>query len=122
MKTSTTSRLLAITLAAFASFGAQADEADASQFSTSFESVRARADVQKEASAVAKNRSIEPAGSRVLAFSSTADRAAVHADAVRVAKTHSMEPAGSRVLAFTSTADRAKVRAEAVAQAHRLGE
>ena len=76
MKTSTTSRLLAITLAAFASFGAQADEADASQFATQFQTQRTRAEVQAEAATVAQTRSIEPAGSRVAHYQSTADRAA----------------------------------------------
>ncbi len=76
-------RILSIAaLAAFASFGAQADEADASQFATKFDTSRTRAEVQAEASAVAANRSIEPAGSRVVTYQSTADRAAVRAQTV----------------------------------------
>ena len=59
-----TARFLSIAaVAAFASFGAQADEADASQFATKFETNRTRAEVQAEAATVAQTRSIEPAGS-----------------------------------------------------------
>ena len=71
-----TARFLSIAaVAAFASFGAQADEADASQFATKFETNRTRAEVQAEAATVAQTRSIEPAGSRVVTYKSTADRA-----------------------------------------------
>lgn len=77
-----TTRLLSTAaIAAFASFGAQADEADASQFATQFETNRTRAEVQAEAATVAQTRSLEPAGSRVMTFTSTADRAAVRAQA-----------------------------------------
>ena len=44
-----TARFLSIAaVAAFASFGAQADEADASQFATKFETNRTRAEVQAD--------------------------------------------------------------------------
>lgn len=91
----TTARFLSIAaVAAFASFGAQADEADASQFATKFDTSRTRAEVVAEASAVAKTRSLEPAGSRVVTYKSTADRAAVRAaaaDAVRTGQISSGE-------------------------------
>ncbi|KRC29575.1 hypothetical protein, partial [Acidovorax sp. Root217] len=74
-------------VAAFASFGAYADEADASQFATKFDTSRTRAEVVAEASAVAKTRSIEPAGSRVVTYKSTADRAAVRAQAADAVRT-----------------------------------
>jgi hypothetical protein len=111
-----TARILSlIAVAAFTSFGAQADEADASQFATQFTSQRTRAEVQAEAQAQAISdvKNIEPAGSRVVTYSSTADRSAVRAGAVDTARNHSIEPAGSRVTTYTSTADRAAVRAEA---------
>ncbi len=77
-----TTRTLLIAIAALTSFGAQADEADASQFATRFENgSRTRADVQAEASAVPRTRSTEPAGSRVTTYPSTADRSAVRAQA-----------------------------------------
>jgi hypothetical protein len=68
-------------LAAFASFGAQADEADNSQFALKFDTTRTRAEVASEAATVAQTRSIEPAGSRIVTYKSTADRAAVRAQA-----------------------------------------
>jgi hypothetical protein len=78
----TTARLIsAAAMAAFASFGAHADEADASQFATQFETSRTRAEVVAEAAAVAQTRSIEPAGSRIVTYKSTADRAAVRSEA-----------------------------------------
>ena len=84
----TTARFLSsAAVAAFASFGAQADEADASQFATKFETNRTRVEVMAEASAVAKTRSIEPAGSRVVTYKSTADRAAVRAQAADAVRT-----------------------------------
>ncbi len=84
----TTARFLSIAaVAAFASFGAYADEADASQFATKFETNRTRVEVMAEASAVAKTRSIEPAGSRVVTYKSTADRAAVQAQAADAVRT-----------------------------------
>ena len=83
-----TARFLSIAaVAAFASFGAQADEADASQFATQFQTNRTRAEVQAEASTVAQTRSIEPAGSRVVTYKSTADRAAVRAQAAEAVRT-----------------------------------
>jgi hypothetical protein len=83
-----TARFLSIAaLAAFASFGAQADEADASQFATKTETNRTRAEVQAEASSVAQTRSIEPAGSRVVTYKSTVDRAAVSAEAAQALRT-----------------------------------
>ncbi len=84
----TTARFLSIAaVAAFASFGAQADEADASQFATQFQTSRTRAEVQSEAATVAQTRSIEPAGSRVTTYSSNTDRAAVRAQAADAVRT-----------------------------------
>ena len=74
-------------VAAFASFGAQADEADVSQFATQFQTSRTRAEVQAEAATVAQTRSIEPAGSRVVTYKSTADRTAVRAQAAEAVRT-----------------------------------
>jgi hypothetical protein len=77
-----TARFLAVAaMAAFASVGAQADEADGSQFALKFETSRTRADVVNEAAAAVKVRSQEPAGSRVTTYKSTVDRAAVRAEA-----------------------------------------
>ena len=77
-----TARILSVAaVAAFTDFGAQADEADASQYATQFETNRTRAEVQAEAATVAQTRSLEPAGSRVVTYKSTADRAAVRAQA-----------------------------------------
>jgi hypothetical protein len=91
----TAARFLSIAaVAAFASFGAQADEADASQFATKFDTQRTRVEVMADAASVAKTRSTEPAGSRVVSYQSTADRAAVQAqaaDAVRTGKISSGE-------------------------------
>ena len=79
-----TTRILSIaTLSMFAAFGAHADEADASQYATKFETNRTRAEVQAEAATVAQTRSIEPSGSRVFSYKSTADRAAVRAEAAQ---------------------------------------
>lgn len=93
-----TARILSIAaLSAFAAFGAQADEADGSQFATKFETNRTRAEVQAEAATVSQTRSIEPAGSRVATYKSTADRAQVRAqaaDAVRLGQI----PSGERNL------------------------
>jgi predicted outer membrane protein len=90
-----TTRSLLIAVAALSSLGAQADEADASQFATIFEtSSRTRAEVHVEATAVPRTRSTEPAGSRVTTYTSTADRAAVRAqasDAVRSGRIQSGE-------------------------------
>ncbi|MFY3386123.1 DUF4148 domain-containing protein [Paracidovorax sp. MALMAid1276] len=84
----TTARILSVAaVAAFTAFGAHADEADASQFATQFETNRTRAEVQAEASSVAQNRSQEPAGSRVVTYKSTADRAAVSAQAADAVRT-----------------------------------
>ena len=83
-----TARFLSIAaIAAFASFGAQAEEADASQFATQFQTNRTRAEVQAEAATVAQTRSIEPAGSRVVTYKSTADRTAVRAQAAEAVRT-----------------------------------
>ncbi|GAA4427344.1 DUF4148 domain-containing protein [Acidovorax lacteus] len=82
------SRMLSIAaLAAVASFGAQADEADGSQFALQAETNRTRAEVQAEAATVAATRSQEPAGSRVLSAQSSADRAAVRAQAADAVRT-----------------------------------
>lgn len=83
-----TARFLSVaTVAAFASIGAHADEADSSQFALQFDTNRTRAEVQAEAATVAQTRSIEPAGSRVVTYSSTADRAAVRAQAAEAVRT-----------------------------------
>ena len=84
----TTARFLSIAaVAAFASFGAHADEADGSQFALQFDTNRTRAEVQAEAATVAQTRSQEPAGSRVVTYTSTADRAAVRAQAAEALRT-----------------------------------
>ncbi len=78
----TTARYLSIAaVAAFASFGAHADEADSSQFALKFDTNRTRAEVAAEAATVAQTRSIEPAGSRVVTYKSTVDRDVVRAEA-----------------------------------------
>ena len=79
----TKSILALAAFAALAATGAHADEADASQYAVQFTGSRARAEVQAEAAQVAKNRSTEPAGSRVAALpqSSVQDRQAVRAQA-----------------------------------------
>ena len=83
-----TTRFLSLAaVAAFTSFGAQADEADASQFATQFQTQRTRAEVPAEAATVAQTRSIEPAGSRVSHYQSTADRAVVRAQAAEAVRT-----------------------------------
>ena len=83
-----TARFLSIAaVAAFASFGAQADEADSSQFALKFDTNRTRAEVQAEAVVEAKTHSMEPAGSRVVTYTSTADRAAVRAQAAEALRT-----------------------------------
>ena len=71
------------TIAAAASGVARADEADASQYVIKFEGNRTRAEVMADAATVAKNRSTEPAGSRVAApLQSTVDVKTVRAQAV----------------------------------------
>ncbi len=83
-----TARFLSVAaVAAFASFGAQADEADSSQFALKFETNRTRAEVAAEAATVAQARSQEPVGSRVVTYTSTADRAAVRAQAAEALRT-----------------------------------
>ncbi|WP_228896870.1 DUF4148 domain-containing protein [Acidovorax sp. Leaf73] len=83
-----TARFLSIAaVAAFASFGAHADEADGSQFALKFDTNRTRAEVQAEAVVEAKTHSMEPAGSRVVTYKSTADRAAVRAQAAEALRT-----------------------------------
>ena len=83
-----TARFLSVAaVAAFASFGAQADEADSSQFALKFDTNRTRAEVQAEAVVEAKTHSMEPAGSRVVTYTSTADRAAVRAQAAEALRT-----------------------------------
>lgn len=78
----TISRIFSIsTVAAFASFGAHADEADASQYALKFDTHRTRAEVAAEAATVVKTRSVHPAGSLALAYQSTADRTATRAAA-----------------------------------------
>jgi hypothetical protein len=91
-----TARLLSLAaVAAFVSLGAQADEADASQFATQFETSRTRAEVIAEAASAVQMRSQEPAGSRVTTYQSTVDRATVRAEAaahaLRVGRTATAE-------------------------------
>ena len=75
-------------LAAAASMGVRADEADASQYVINFEGSRTRAEVQAEAAQVAKTRSNEPAGSRVAApIKSTADAQTLRAQAAEAVRT-----------------------------------
>lgn len=91
-----TARLLSMAaVAAFASFGVQADEADGSQFALKFDTNRTRAEVSAEAVTVAKTRSIEPAGARVVSYQSTADRAAVRAQAAEALRAGQI-PSGER--------------------------
>jgi hypothetical protein len=59
--------LAIVALAAAASTGVRADEADASQYVVKFEGTRTRAEVKAEAATVSSTRSLEPAGSRVAA-------------------------------------------------------
>ncbi|MDI1269361.1 MAG: DUF4148 domain-containing protein [Polaromonas sp.] len=85
----TASKFFAVAaLATVASFGAQADEADGSQFGIQFNSTRSVAEVRAEAAAKVATHSQEPAGSRVAAtVQSSTDRATVRAqaaDAVRL--------------------------------------
>jgi len=71
-------------LAAIASTGARADDADASQYVIQFEGSRTRAEVLAEAARVPTRRSQEPAGSRVAApVKSTLDAQAVRAEAAQ---------------------------------------
>src|SRR5665647_1627256 len=63
------SRIIAVAaLAAVASFGAQADEADASQYAVQFQGTRTRAEVQAEGVKAVGDRSVElaAAGSQTL--------------------------------------------------------
>ena len=80
--------LLAIAAVAAAfTTGARADEADGSQHVLKFEGQRTRAEVQAEAAQVAKNRSTEPAGSRVAApIRSTVDAKALRAEAAEAVR------------------------------------
>ena len=84
------SKFLAVAaLSAVAALGsvAHADEADASQYAVQFDGSRTRAEVMAEAATVAKNRSTEPAGSRVAApVKSTLDTATVRAQAAQAVR------------------------------------
>jgi hypothetical protein len=83
-----TARFLSVAaIAALASLGAQANEAEGSQFALKFDTNRTRAEVQAEAATVAQTRSTEPAGSRVVTYRSTADRAAVRSQAAEALRT-----------------------------------
>lgn len=77
---------------------AMADEADASQFAIKFQGSRTRAEVAAEAAQVPATRSLEPAGSRVIApMQSSVDVQTVRAqaiDALRLGKI----PSGERSL------------------------
>jgi hypothetical protein len=90
------SKLFAVTaLAALTSFGAYAGEADYNEHNAQqFTSVRSAQEVRAEAAQVAKNRSTEPAGSRVSArVTSSLDRAAVRAETVAAVRAGQI-PAG----------------------------
>ena len=93
------SKFLAVAaLSAVAALGsvAHADEADASQYAVQFDGSRTRAEVKAEAVTVARNRSTEPAGSRVAAaVNSTTDRATVRAQAAEAVRTGQI-PSGER--------------------------
>ena len=94
------SRILAVAaLAAAASFGAQADEADASQYAVQFQGSRTRAEVQAEAVKSVGDRGIElaAAGTQTLATPSTTNRAAVRAETV-LALRNGQIPSGERSL------------------------
>jgi hypothetical protein len=80
--------LLAIAaLASVASFGARADEADASQYVQQFQGSRTRAEVRAEAEQYARTHSPEPAGSRVAArVQSTVDSKTVRAQAAEAVR------------------------------------
>lgn len=94
------SRILAVAaLAAAASFGAQADEADASQYAVQFQGSRTRAEVQAEAVKSVGDRSAELAnyGTQTLTAQSTTDRATVRAETV-LALRHGQIPSGERSL------------------------
>ena len=80
-----TKSLLAVaSLALLAATGAHADEADGSQFAIKFDGSRTRAEVMAEAANVARTRSTEPAGSRVLTpVKSTVDVQALRASTIQ---------------------------------------
>lgn len=80
--------LLAVAAVAAAfSAGARADEIDGPQHAIQIEGQRTRAEVQAEAAQVARNRSTEPAGSRVLApIQSTVDVQALRAETVQAVR------------------------------------
>ncbi len=85
------------TLAAVASLGAQADEADASQYAVKFEGSRTRAEVNAEAVAKVAKHSQEPAGSRITTVQSSADRATVRAETAKAVRLGQI-PSGERSL------------------------
>lgn len=90
--------LATLAIAAAASGAARADDADASQFAIKFEGSRTRAEVMAEAATVAKNRSTEPAGSRVIApLKSGLDVQTVRAEAVEALRLGKI-PSGERSL------------------------
>ena len=92
------SKILAVAaLAAVASFGAQADEADASQYAVQFHGTRTRAEVNAEGVAKVAKHSQEPAGSRVLTVESKADRATVRAETAQAVRLGQI-PSGERSL------------------------
>lgn len=83
-----TARILSLAaIAAFASFGAAADEADASQYATKFQTQRTRAEVQADAATMSAAPTALPVGSLALRYKSTADRAAVSAQAAEAVRT-----------------------------------
>ena len=95
-----TSRVLAVAaLAVAASFGAQADEADASQYAAQFHGTRSRAEVQAEAVKSVGDRSQELAamGTQTLSAPSTTDRATVRAETIRAVRLGQI-PSGERSL------------------------
>jgi hypothetical protein len=78
------------TVAAFAAAAAgavHADEIDIGHSVMQFESTRTRAEVQAEAAQVAKTRSTEPAGTRIVPVQSSANRQAVIQEATLAVRT-----------------------------------
>lgn len=87
MKTTKFIAVAALSVLAAAASVAYADEADNSQFAVKFEGNRTRAEVQAEATTIAKTRSTEPAGSRVqAAVKSDLARDAVRAQAAQAVR------------------------------------
>jgi hypothetical protein len=83
------------TLAVLVSAAAHADDAVAPEHTKAFQGSRTRAEVMAEAAQVSRNRSNEPAGSRVAPIQSTLERANVRAQAVEAVRLGQI-PSGER--------------------------